>query len=434
MTRIVETTLDIRFSATGEARAVVESNAVGEVARQAELVCFAHGAARAVGIVGADRGLALVQSLPLLVDPSRKEIEHEAGRLGIRIVRGESRARAAASTRIVARFLSARHQPRMFFAMRSRSSARSPLAGDADLAAASLYVAFDALLTRGEDEVDRRRLVTTAQLLGQFVADGILRHDNEFDVALAAADVAWRSEGIAPLESLDVRCPVCGDDGSSLERRLWPSEGDAIVECKACGSGLWLREGQSAEAIPRPVWTAMEELRATLSAAPVARVVLDGSARADGAGESNRILADLKRVFVENRWPFAEVRDAPVLVSDLSGVWGTWKFYAQVVKEHDVVLFYSICPLRVPEEVRLEAAHFLTRANYGLATGNFELDLEDGEIRYKTVVHVDGTLSPAAVGQAVRANGIAMETYLPGIGAVITGTAALPALERRVDA
>jgi hypothetical protein len=31
----------------------------------------------------------------------------------------------------------------------------------------------------------------------------------------------------------------------------------------------------------------------------------------------------------------------------------------------------------------------------------------------------------------VRANGIAMETYLPGIGAVITGTPALPAFERR---
>ena len=59
---------------------------------------------------------------------------------------------------------------------------------------------------------------------------------------------------------------------------------------------------------------------------------------------------------------------------------------------------------------------------------------DDGEIRYKTVVHVDGELSQAAVKRAVRANGIAMETYLPGIGAVIAGTAAQPALERRVDA
>jgi hypothetical protein len=32
----------------------------------------------------------------------------------------------------------------------------------------------------------------------------------------------------------------------------------------------------------------------------------------------------------------------------------------------------------------------------------------------------------------VRANGIAMETYLPGIGAVISGTPAVPALEGRI--
>jgi hypothetical protein len=177
----------------------------------------------------------------------------------------------------------------------------------------------------------------------------------------------------------------------------------------------------------------MESLREALAEDAGEAPPGEAAATAGTADGPSSVLGDLKRVFVENRWPFVEVRGAPVLVSDLSGVWGTWKFYAQVAEEHDVVLFYSICPLRVPEELRLEAAHFLTRANYGLATGNFELDFEDGEIRYKTVVHVDGDLSPAAVKHAVRANGIAMETYLPGIGAVITGTGAQPALERRVD-
>jgi hypothetical protein len=438
MTRIVETTLDIRFSADGEARAVVDSNATGDVARQADLVCFAHAAARAVGVVGNARGLALVQSLSLLADSSRDEVAHDAGRLGIRIGSGPPPARPAASTRVVARFLSARRQPRMFFAMKSRSSARSPLASDADLAAASLYVAFAALLARAVDERHRRRLVKTTHLLGRLIADAAIRRDNEFDVALAAADMAWRSEGVAPAgpggREDDLRCPNCGNDGSAFEFRLWPSEEDAIRKCGACGAGVWLRRGQRVQQIDAAVWEAMELLRETLADEPAERAEADDGAPRERHGQPDRLLADLKRVFAQNSWPFAEVRDAPVLVSDLSGVWGTWKFYAQVVKEHDVVLFYSICPLRVPEELRVEAAHFLTRANYGLATGNFELDFDDGEIRYKTVVHVDGDLSSDAVKRAVRANGIAMETYLPGIGAVITGTAALPALERRVDA
>ena len=85
-----------------------------------------------------------------------------------------------------------------------------------------------------------------------------------------------------------------------------------------------------------------------------------------------------------------------------------------------------------PVERRREVSQFLTGANYGLAAGNFELDFEDGEIRYKTVLHSQGSgIDRTILKRLVRSNGMAMETYLPGIGAVITGTPALPALERR---
>jgi len=33
---------------------------------------------------------------------------------------------------------------------------------------------------------------------------------------------------------------------------------------------------------------------------------------------------------------------------------------------------------------------FLTRANYGMMIGNFEMDFTDGEIRYKTSIDVEG--------------------------------------------
>jgi hypothetical protein len=36
-------------------------------------------------------------------------------------------------------------------------------------------------------------------------------------------------------------------------------------------------------------------------------------------------------------------------------------------------------------------AEFITRANYGLLNGNFEMDFRDGEIRYKTFVNCDET-------------------------------------------
>lgn len=67
-------------------------------------------------------------------------------------------------------------------------------------------------------------------------------------------------------------------------------------------------------------------------------------------------------------------------------------------------------------------AEFLTRANYGLMIGNFEMDFNDGEIRYKTSIDVEGdNLSSALLKQLVYANVMTMDQYLPGIIAVIDG-------------
>ena len=135
-------------------------------------------------------------------------------------------------------------------------------------------------------------------------------------------------------------------------------------------------------------------------------------------------LESLKRAFAENGWPFSEVAGSNVLVSDLSGPLGTWRFYAQVVEEQRLLLLYSICPVRAPEERRSEVSHFLTRVNYGLSAATFELDFDDGEVRCKTVLQLDPEPDAAALKRSVRANGLAMETYLPAIESVIAGTRA----------
>ncbi|MBP0018071.1 MAG: hypothetical protein J7647_10995 [Cyanobacteria bacterium SBLK] len=54
--------------------------------------------------------------------------------------------------------------------------------------------------------------------------------------------------------------------------------------------------------------------------------------------------------------------------------------------------------------------------------GNFELDFEDGEIRYKTSIDVESDrLTPALIKQIVYPNVMMMDEYLPGILAVING-------------
>lgn len=52
--------------------------------------------------------------------------------------------------------------------------------------------------------------------------------------------------------------------------------------------------------------------------------------------------------------------------------------------------------------------------------GNFEMDFEDGEIRYKTSIDVEGeSLSFALIKKLVYANVTMMDEYLPGIIAAI---------------
>jgi len=126
--------------------------------------------------------------------------------------------------------------------------------------------------------------------------------------------------------------------------------------------------------------------------------------------------------FEQDGWPFTQLEGQPVLQMGFRGENGRWVCYAHAREEQAQFIFHSLCPVNAPEDKRLAVAEFLTRANYGLFIGNFEQDFGDGEIRYKTSIDVEGDrLSLALVQQLVYVNVLMMDTYLPGIMAVIYG-------------
>ena len=103
-----------------------------------------------------------------------------------------------------------------------------------------------------------------------------------------------------------------------------------------------------------------------------------------------------------------------------NGLLATW---FSIDEEDEIVLYVTRCPVFVPEERRAAAMEFLTRANFGLRMGHFEFDLEDGEVRYKTSIDVEGDrLTPALVKRLVRPNLVTMDRYLPGLLRVVYGT------------
>ena len=49
-------------------------------------------------------------------------------------------------------------------------------------------------------------------------------------------------------------------------------------------------------------------------------------------------------------------------------------------------IVYALVNVRADEACRQAVSEYLHRANFGLRWGNFEIDMRDGEIRYKVLV------------------------------------------------
>ena len=134
------------------------------------------------------------------------------------------------------------------------------------------------------------------------------------------------------------------------------------------------------------------------------------------------IFDTMVRFFQEDGWPFTQLEDQTFLGTGFQGESGQWTCYAQAREEQAQFIFYSVCPMKAPEAKRPAVAEFLIRASYGLFIGNFEMDWDDGEIRYKTSIDVqDDRLTQALVKQMVYTNVLMMDHYLPGIMEVIYG-------------
>jgi hypothetical protein len=139
--------------------------------------------------------------------------------------------------------------------------------------------------------------------------------------------------------------------------------------------------------------------------------------------------------FTEDDWSFTKIQGEPLLQILFQGEITQWTCYAKIKEEQQQFLFYTLCPIIPPANHRPALAEFITRANYGMTIGNFELDYTDGEIRYKTSIDVENDrLTPALIQTLVYTNITMMDQYLPGIQAILdhkmTPAEAIQAIEQ----
>ena len=138
------------------------------------------------------------------------------------------------------------------------------------------------------------------------------------------------------------------------------------------------------------------------------------------AFSSRKIFEAIINFFTEDDWAYTKIQGEPTLRLAFQGQNGKWTCYAKAREQQQQFVFYSICPVKVPETKNLAIAEFIARANFGMIIGNFELDFTDGEIRYKTSIDVEGAnLTFTQIKRLVYANVMMMDQYLPGIMSVI---------------
>ena len=141
------------------------------------------------------------------------------------------------------------------------------------------------------------------------------------------------------------------------------------------------------------------------------------------AASSRVPLETFAQFLINEGWPCEQVGDQLILRTGFQGSSGQWTCFAHCRPEYSQCVFYSIAPVCAPEVLRPAVAEYLTRANWGLIIGNFELDLEDGEVRYKTSVQLEGIdLNDQLLHALVYGNVEVMDKYLPGLEAVISLT------------
>lgn len=130
----------------------------------------------------------------------------------------------------------------------------------------------------------------------------------------------------------------------------------------------------------------------------------------------------LGEFLVEDGWHPQQIEGKNIFRMGFAGDNGSSICYAQVLTDLEIAIFYAVAPVRVPEDRRGDIAEFITRANYGLRIGNFELDYADGEIRYKSSLDFEGVaLVPALIRNALYPAARTLDRYLPGMMAVVYG-------------
>ena len=126
--------------------------------------------------------------------------------------------------------------------------------------------------------------------------------------------------------------------------------------------------------------------------------------------------------FNKQEWHYTLIEAKRIVVLRMSGKNGAFQCIVDIQEDEQKFIFFSFCPANVPGIKKVEMSELLTRLNFGRFYGNFEMDYNEGVIRYKTTLYYDTLqITPKIIEHLIMSNIIAMDTALNGIIQLIEG-------------
>lgn len=149
----------------------------------------------------------------------------------------------------------------------------------------------------------------------------------------------------------------------------------------------------------------------------------------------SKAIEALRRILDGHNWGY-EVVSGSAIRGAVGGECGRWTWCAAARPGDDFLHFHSFVPMNIPLARRAAVAEFITRANYALRFGHFDMDWSDGEVSFQTTLALDRRRPPATsqLDHLVRANCWSMEHYLPALMSVVYGDVPAVLAIARADA
>lgn len=118
---------------------------------------------------------------------------------------------------------------------------------------------------------------------------------------------------------------------------------------------------------------------------------------AEQKSESDMLIVDfLKQYFDDKDWPYnhyqPKIRDSQkshYLSLRMRNKQLDCGYLFRVQEKNKLLAVYGILPFLIPESHQSAAMLLITQINYDMMIGNLEMDVDDGEIRYKNAIDIE---------------------------------------------